>query len=82
MPQKETVITHNLLISIVLQNTDPDGDTLLLVETVRVELHLPLQHIEGTKFVLLPLVMKNTTNNNHEKSIIQKPIGEKMEKEC
>lgn len=82
MPQKETVITHNLLISIVLQNTAPDSDTLLLVETVRVELHLPLQHIEGTKFVLLPLVMKNTTNNNHEKSIIQKPIGEKMEKEC
>lgn len=82
MPQKKTVITHNLLISIVLQNTDPDGDTLLLVETVRVELHLPPQHIEGTKFVLLPLVMKNTTNNNHEKSIIQKPIREKMEKEC
>lgn len=82
MPQKKTVITHNLLISIVLQNTDPDCDTLLLVETVRVELHLPPQHIEGTKFVLLPLVMKNTTNNNHEKSIIQKPIREKMEKEC
>lgn len=82
MPQKETVITHNLLISIVLQNTDPDGDTLLLVETVRVELHLPPQHMEGTKILLLPLVMKNTTNNNHEKSIIQKPIREKMEKEC
>lgn len=82
MPQKKTVITHNLLISIVLQNTAPDSDTLLLVETVRVELHLPPQHMEGTKILLLPLVMKNTTNNNHEKSIIQKPIREKMEKEC